>query len=251
MVLNGALFYYDYEDYVAQVLVDVANPTPENPDATTQQVLTDNVADAEIYGFELETNLDLPWNLNLNASLLWLDSEFDDSAIVDARQNANPVISVDGNELPNVSEWTMNLRLSQTIDLNWNSFNSLDWTVAALYRDEYYLTAYNNKGYSVDANGNTQTIPLADMPPPNNNGALAGVGGDANSRFFWDEVDSFWIFNANVGLNFGDDDQFRLSAWIENADDEAFSSKGFINSSVNIRYLNAPRQYGVRFRANF
>ena len=101
-----------YEDYVAQVLVDVANPTPENPDATTQQVLTDNVADAEIYGFELETNLDLPWNLNLNASLLWLDSEFDDSAIVDARQNANPVISVDGNELPNVT-----LAMDETVEL--------------------------------------------------------------------------------------------------------------------------------------
>jgi iron complex outermembrane receptor protein len=251
VMLNGALFYYDYEDYVAQVLVDVANPTPENPDATTQQVLTDNVADAEILGFELETNVDLPWNLNLNASILWLDSEFDDSAIVDARQNANPVISVDGNELPNVSEWNMNLRLSQTIDLNWEQFNSVDWTISALYRDEYYLTAYNNKGYALDDNGKTQTIPLADMPAPNNNGALSGVGGDANSRFFWDEVDSFWVFNANVGLNFGENDQFRLSAWIENADDEAFSSKGFINSSVNIRYLNAPRQYGMRFRANF
>lgn len=251
VVLNGALFYYDYSDYVAQVLVDVPNPTPGNPDATTQQVLTDNVADAEIWGLEIESNIDLPWNLNLNANLLWLDSEFDNSAIVDARQNANPTVSVDGNDLPNVSEWTMNLRLSQTIDLNWNHFNTLDWTVSALYRDTYYLTAYNNKGYAVDANGNTQTIPLADMPAPNNNGALAGVGGDANPRFYWDEVDSFWIFNANVGLNFGDDDQFRLSAWIENIDDEAFSTKGFINSSVNIRYLNAPRQYGVRFRANF
>jgi iron complex outermembrane receptor protein len=249
--LNGALFYYDYTDYVAQVLVDVPNPTPENPNATTQQVLTDNVADAEIFGFEVEGNVDLPWGLNFNGSLLWLDSEFDDSAIVDARQNDNPVISVDGNELPNVSEWNLNLRLSQVIDLNWNQFNTLDWTINAVYRSEYFLTAYNNKGYQLDANGNTQTIPLEDMPPPNNNDALSNVGGAANSRFFYDEVDSFWIFNANVGLNFGDDDQFRLSAWIENIDDEAFSTKGFINSSVNIRYLNAPRQYGVRFRANF
>ncbi len=249
--LNGALFYYDYSDYVAQVLVDVPNPTPENPNATTQQVLTDNVADAEIWGFEVEGNVDLPWGLNFNGSLLWLDSEFDDSAIVDARQNDNPVISVDGNELPNVSEWNLNLRLSQVIDLNWNEFNSFDWTINAVYRSEYFLTAYNNKGYTLDANGNTQQIPLADMPPPNNNDALSNVGGAANSRFFYDEVDSFWIFNANVGLNFGEDDRFRLSAWIENIDDEAFSTKGFINSSVNIRYLNAPRQYGVRFRANF
>ncbi len=249
--LNGAFFYYDYEDYVAQVLVDTPNPTPENPDATTQNVLTDNVGDAEILGLEIEANVDLPWNLNFNGSLLWLDSEFDDANITDSRQNDNPVVSVDGNDLPNVSEWNLNLRLSQTIDLNWNQFNSLDWTVSALYRDEYYLTAFNNKGYRVEADGSTTTIPLEDMPPPNNNGALSDVGGAANSRFFWDEVDSFWIFNANVGLNFGEDDQFRLSAWIENIDDEAFSSKGFINSSVNIRYLNAPRQYGVRFRANF
>ncbi|MEM1188913.1 MAG: TonB-dependent receptor [Pseudomonadota bacterium] len=249
--LNGAVFYYDYSDYVAQVLVDVPNPTPENPDATTQQVFTDNVADATILGLEIETNIDLPYNLNFNGALTWLDSEFENSAIVDARQNSNPVINVDGNQLPNVSEFNMNLRLSQYIDVDWAGIRSFDWTLSALYRSEYFLTAYNNNGYELDANGNTVEIPLLDMPPPNNNGALSDVGGAANSRFFWDEVDAFWLVNANAGVNFGDDERYRVDVWVENLTEEAFSTKGFVNSSVNIRYLNSPRMYGLRFRARF
>lgn len=249
--LNAAAFYYDYSDYVAQVLVDIPNPRPDNPDATTQKVFTDNVADATVIGLEVEGNVALPWFLDLNAALTWLDSEFEDSAVVDARSPDSPVIDVKGNELPNVSEWNLNLRLSQFVELDWGEVRSFDWTVSALYRSEYYLTPFNNKGYILDENGKTRAIPLIDMPPPGNNDALSGVGGPANARFYYDKVDGFWVINLNAGLNFGEDERFRLDAYVENVTEEAFSTKGFINNSVNIRYLNAPRIWGVRFRARF
>ncbi|MEL7045684.1 MAG: hypothetical protein AAGL66_11775, partial [Pseudomonadota bacterium] len=139
----------------------------------------------------------------------------------------------------------------QFFDVDWAGIRSFDWTLSALYRSEYFLTAYNNNGYRVEADGSTTEIPLLDMPPPNNNGALSDVGGAANPRFFWDEVDGFWLVNANAGVNFGDDERYRVDVWVENVTDEAFSTKGFVNSSVNIRYLNSPRMYGVRFRARF
>ncbi len=253
--VNGAFFYYDYSDYVAQLLVDVPNPTPLNPNAVTQQVLTQNVADASILGFEIEGNFDLPYQMNLNTTLLFLDSELKNSAIVDPRTNANLVVNVDGNALPNVSDVTLNLRLSQTIDIESESISSVDWTVNANYRSEYFLTAFNNKGYELDANGNTVVIPLADLPAPNNNGALAtepGAGqGPANANFFSDTVDDVVIVNLNAGINFGDDEQFRLDAYVENVFEEAYSTKAFVNSSVNIRYLNSPRIFGLRFKADF
>ena len=89
------------------------------------------------------------------------------------------------------------------------------------------------------------------MPAPNNNGNLAGTGGAANANFLSDVVDDFWIVNLNAGLNFGDSQNYRIDAYVENVFEEAFSGKGFVNSSVNIRYLNAPRIYGLRFRAEF
>lgn len=36
-----------------------------------------------------------------------------------------------------------------------------------------------------------------------------------------------------------------------NSAEEAYSGKGFVNDSVNIRYLNSPRTYGMRFKAFF
>ncbi|MBL4826610.1 MAG: TonB-dependent receptor [Spongiibacteraceae bacterium] len=248
MILNGSLFYYDYEDYVAQLLIDVNNLT--GLPGVNQQVFTDNVGNASILGLEIESNIDLPYGFNVNLSLLLMDSELDDTQLVDSRNPSSPIISVDGNSLPNVSDTTMNLRVSQTIDSPWEIVDSLDWTLNAIYRSEYFLTAYNNKGYELDANGNTVEIPLSDMPVPNNNGNLSGAGGDANAKFYSDNVDGYWLVNLNAGLNFGDGD-YRLDFYVENLTEEAASTKAFVNNSVNIRYLNSPRMYGMRFKAYF
>lgn len=251
MLLNVTGFYYNYDKYVAQVLVDVPNPTPSNPDGVTQQVLTDNVSDSRIIGIELEAGGDLPKGLNFGARLLLMDSEFRNSEVLDPRTSNNALISIDGNQLPNVSKVNLNLRLSQNLDFATGRINSADWTVNVLYRSKYYLTPFNNKGYAVDNNGNTIEIPLSQMTPPANNGALSGVGGEAGPNFFSDVVDNVVVVNATAGINFGDADQYRLDAYVENLFEEAYSTKAFVNSSVNIRYLNAPRIYGVRFRAFF
>lgn len=257
VTLNAAAFYYDYKDRVAQVLVDVPNPTPQNPNATTQQVQTDNVADAEVYGLEIEGQAALPAGFNLGATLLWMDSNFKNSSILDPRSNDNLVVNIDGNRLPNTSTWNANFRLSQTIEINRGWLNSFDWTINVLYRSKYYLTPFNNKGYIRNAQGQIVEVPIAQMPAPNNNGALAfepypdGQGVPANGLFLRDRVPGFFMVNANFGVNFGEDDRFRVDAYAENLTNTAFSTFGFVNSSVNIRYLNAPRMYGVRFRATY
>ena len=252
VILNGAMFYYDYKDKVYQNLVDVPNPQPGNPDATTQQVFTNNASDANIFGVEVEGNVQLPAGFDVNATVLYLDSEIENSGIVDPRTNANNVVDIDGNELQNVSDWNINLRVSQTIPVEWQSVSSLDWTVNLAYRSEYFLTPFNNKGYELDGDGNTVEIPLADMPAPNTNGILnVPPAGTPGGLFFSDVVPASTIVNAVAGVNFGEDDQFRFDVYAENLFEEAISTKGFVNASVNIRYLNSPRIFGARLRAKF
>ena len=85
----------------------------------------------------------------------------------------------------------------------------------------------------------------------NNGSNPAQVGPAANGLALQDTVDGFTIFNVSAGFTMGSEDQYRLSAYISNLTDKAFSGKGFINDSVNLRYLNTPRTYGVQFAAKF
>lgn len=234
-IINASIFYYQYTDRTAQVLVDVDNPSPDNPDRTTQQVFVSNVGDADVFGVEVEGQFILPHGFNVGMNVLYLDTEFENTNLVDPTTNTN--VSIDGNRLQNTSKWNLNARISQTIELPDAGFlKSIDWTANILYRTEFFLTPFNNQFL-----GTT----------PNNNTALSDVGGVPGAGFFSDVVDDLAIINLNMGLNFGEDEQFRLDGYVENVTREAFSTKGFVNSSVNIRYLNAPRIYGVRLQARF
>ncbi|MCG8441872.1 MAG: TonB-dependent receptor, partial [Caulobacterales bacterium] len=249
VLANAAFFYYDFEDKTLQNLIDVPNPSPEDPTRTTQQVLTTNSTDAEVFGVELEGSVALPANVDFGGSLLYLDSELKNSDVLDPRSNISG-LNIDGNELRNVSDWTINLRLSQEIPIEWRQVNTIDWNINMLYRSEYFLSEFNEKGYALGPNGETIEGDLSLLPLPNTNGVL-NVGGVPDQNFYRETVDGFVVWNAVAGVNFGEDDQFRLDFFGENLTETAFSTKGFINQSVNIRYLNAPRRFGVRLMARF
>lgn len=242
-VLNAAAFYYDYSDRVVQNLVTVPSPTPTNPNATTERVVSDNVGGATVFGVEIDGNFDLPQGFNFGFNLAYLDTEFSDDAenvLFDPRvTNGDPLTDVRGNRLENTSKWNINMRLSQNYQLDGDIVKSFDWTISTLFRSSFFLTQFNNE------------FPDPDRFVPNNNGALSGIGGPAGIGFFQDTVDSFWLVNFNAGINMGDDEQHRLDFYMENVFEQAFTPKGFINGSVNIRYLNSPRIYGVRFRTRF
>jgi len=246
--ISGAAFYYDYKDKVVQNLVAVPVPRPDAPNAVTNLVFSDNSADANIIGLELDGAMNLPAGFNLGWNLSYLDSEFTDSALYDDRSAM--VVSIDGNQLPQTSKYNANLRLGQTLGLNWGSVTSADWTLNLLWRSKFYLTPFNSKGYALDANGNQIEVPLASLTP-NLNDALTPSGGSVDGRFFSDEVDAVALLNLNAGVNFGDEGRFRIDGYVANLTDEAYSGKGFINSSVNIRFLNSPRTWGVRMHASF
>lgn len=247
--LNGALFYYDYQNKVVQNLIAIPSPTPTNPAATTLQVFSDNAANAEVRGLEFEAGLRWRNGLDLSLNYTFLDSKFKNSYILDTRGN-NLVVPIGGNRLPNTSKHNFNLVLSQTVDLDWGAVRAFDWTVNMLYRSDFYLTAFNNRGFGRDAAGNVIEIPLAQMTV-NNGSNPAQAGPPANGLALQDKVDAFSIFNLSAGFTLGANEQFRLSGYISNVTDKAYSGKGFINDSVNLRYLNNPRTYGLQFAAKF
>ncbi len=255
--LNAALFYYDYEDKVLQNMIDVPTPTPDNPNAVTRNVLNDNAANASVLGLELEGQVGFAHGLNLGYNFTYLDTEFKDSDVLDTRArgvDAGLIVPLDGNRLPNTSKYNVNLNLSQTVDVSWGSVSSFDWTVNLAYRSEYFLTAYNSRGFKGVYDGGNRVgvveVPLEQMEF-NNGSNPAQIGPAAIGLAMRDTVDGFTTLNVSAGLNFGEEERFRIDGFVSNLTDEVYSGKGFINESVNIRYLNTPRMYGVRFSAKF
>jgi len=240
---HAAMFYYDFKDKVLQGLVEVDCSTPENPTpCTVNHVQNQNAAKAKLLGFEIDGDILFNHGLNLRWNVAYLDSEFDNgSLVVDTRQPGAVVVDLGGNPLPNTSKWNVMLSLSQVMNLD---FGSLDWTISSAYRSKFYLSPYASIGYDVDGN----EIPLEDMGSIiNNHWLIMGAGFPAaNGNFLKDSVPATMVMNLNVGLNFGRDERFRLEGWMSNFTDEAYSGKAFINNSVNIRFLNPPRMWGVR-----
>ena len=120
-----------------------------------------------------------------------------------------------------------------------------------LYRSEYFLNPQNEIAFVVDgATGELVPTPLENLTP-NNFGPIVDTNGPDNGLAFSSRVDDFVVLNIVAGINFGEDNRFRLDGYVENFTNEAFSGRGFINNTVNIRFLNEPRQYGARLRARF
>jgi len=249
MRVNGAVFYYDYSDKVLQglVSVDCSTGEPGAPPCTVNHVQNQNAASAELFGVELDGDVVFEHGFRLKWNVAYLDSQFKKgSYVVDSRRPgwlygvADPyVVDLGGNQLPNTSKWNVMLSLSQYMEFD---FGSVDWTLGTSYRSKFYLSPYNSRGYDTDNND----APLSELLV-NNHWLIMGAGFPAaNGNFMSDVVPSTMVWNFNVGLNLGRDEQFRVEGWLSNFTDETYSGKAFINDSVNIRFLNPPSMWGVR-----
>lgn len=229
-VFNLTGFYYDYTNQVFQDLTCINLDNTQTPPVCNGYSLVNrNIGASRIYGAEAELRLKLPGHFALDLNAAYLDTEITRGTVADARAQDHsaggnsPLISLVGNRLPLASKMNLSARLSQWFDAG---PGRLDWQALVNYRSSYYLSQFNEDDI-VFLKGTRQTAMEAGFP---------------------DRQKGFTTVNLGIGYTI---DNFRLEAWASNFLDEEVSQKALVGSSLNIRFLNDARSYGLRARINF
>ncbi len=232
--LNASLFYNDYKDQVLTSLLSVAQaidlsgiPDAQLPPNTSGALVVSysyNAADSEIYGANVEGGFDLPYNINLNYNLLWLEAKVNKAdPIQDFRYQAdvdpgNAVFrSINGKRLPRTPRFQMNASIGQSIDVGSGKF---DYIASAGYRSSQYMTIFNGEDFT----------PLTP------------------ERRLDDKVDGYWTFDVGAGYSHGRDGKIRIEGYINNLTDAVHELAIIITQFDNTRFFTRPRTYGARIR---
>lgn len=241
---NLSAFYYDYEDLQQTTLTSTAQILDREGVELTQDQLdalggnvvafTFNAANAEIYGAQFEGGIDLPGDVNLKATLLWMPEAniVDSVEIQDARYQAdvdpgNAVNrSIEGNRLQRTPEIQFNGSITKAIEADHGTY---DGVLSFGYRSSQHMTIFNGIDYdTTDAT------------------TLSGADGRLD-----DEIEGYWTFDAGAGYSHGDDGKWRIEGYIANLTDEEQPQAIIITQFDNTRFFNRPRTYGARLRVRF
>ncbi len=235
--LNGSAFYYDYTDQVFTSILSVeqalefnsggaSNPADVAPGALVVS-FSFNAADSEIYGIQLDGSHMLPYDININWTMLWLEATIQNAEpIQDSRFQADVAPedavfrNIDGKRLPQTPQYQFNMSVSQLFSLPWGT---LDYVVSAGWRDSQFLTIYNSEDYSPETDD--------------------GLRLD-------DTVPAFWTFDAGIGYSHGDG-ALRVEAFANNFTEEVKNEASIITQFDNTRFYSRPRTYGMRVRYLF
>jgi len=137
--VNVAAFYYDYSD-MQQASIFTA------PDGTTTNV-TNNAAEATIYGVEFEGEMLIGETGSASVSLGYLNTEFDEFTgvqdVIGASLGGLALVDVSGNDLQAAPEFTATLVL---IPMTFSAFNgSIAPRVQVHYETDMFHTVLNRK----------------------------------------------------------------------------------------------------------
>jgi len=180
-------------------------------------------------GAEAELRLSLPGNFGLDINAAYLDTKITRGTVADARAQDfgaggnSPLISLVGNRLPLSSKMNVSARLSQWFDAG---PGRLDWQALLNYRSSYFLSQFNEDDIVF----------------------LSGARLTSLAAGFPDRQKGYATLNLGIGYTI---DNFRLEAWASNFLNEEVSQKALVGSSLNIRFLNDARSYGLRARVTF
>jgi len=229
-IFNLTGFYYDYSDQVFQDLTCInLDETQAPPVCNGYSLVNRNIGASRIYGAEAELRLKLPAHYALDLNAAYLDTKVTEGVVADARAQdfdaggQSPLVSLVGNRLPLASKMNLSARLSQWFDIGSGRF---DWQALLNYRSSFFLSQFNEDDI-VFLDGTRQTALDAGFP---------------------DRQNGFVTLNLGAGYTIGN---FRLEAWASNFLNEEVSQKALVGSSLNIRFLNDARTYGLRARVNF
>ena len=229
-IFNLTGFYYDYSDQVFQDLTCInLDETQAPPVCNGYSLVNRNIGASRIYGAEAELRLKLPAHYALDLNAAYLDTKVTEGVVADARAQdfdaggQSPLVSLVGNRLPLASKMNLSARLSQWFDIGSGRF---DWQALLNYRSSFFLSQFNEDDI-VFLDGTRQSALDAGFP---------------------DRQNGFVTLNLGAGYTIGN---FRLEAWASNFLNEEVSQKALVGSSLNIRFLNDARTYGLRGRITF
>lgn len=236
--LNFSAFFNDYKDQVFTNLLSVEQAlefnsgAPVDPaDATPGALVVSfsfNAADSQIYGTQLDGKFELPHDISISWTALYLEAEVQDSQdIQDSRFQADVAPdeavfqSIDGNRLPRTPRFQFNATFSQAIEIKGGY---LDYVISTGWRDSQFLTIFNS----------------IDFQQPD------------NPRLRLDDtVDAYWTVDAGLGYSFGQNGDLRLEAYVNNLFDEVRTAATIITQFDNTRFFTRPRTFGARLRYTF
>ncbi len=229
-VANLSGFYYDYKNQVFQDLACIQLDNRSDPPGCNGYSLVNrNIGTSRLFGLEGELRMPLPAGFSLDLNAVLLNTRIKSAIVADARATdfgqggKAPQINLAGNELPLASKVNLSARLQQVFALGSGRF---DWQALLSYRSSYYLTQYNELDVVT----------------------LDGTRRSALKAGFPDRQKGFATVNIGLGYTV---DRYRLEAFANNVTNEQASTKALVGSSLNVRFLNDARSYGVRLRANF
>ncbi len=184
-----------------------------NATSITDQQLV-NAGASSILGLELEAVARLTTNLQISAGLGWLDTEYDELVLTNPNTNAS--IDLSGNKLIEAPELSGNLAIDYTIPMS-------EGEVTA-----HFDTAYVSSQFYTAFNDNPAAF------PQNLN-----------------ESDAFWESNAR--LSFNHNDQYEVSLWVKNLNDNDEIAGSQVNAATSTHFTTVPypRRYGIDFRYNW
>lgn len=208
--LNANAFYMDYKNLQVGQVVNLS------------AILT-NAAEATIWGFEGELEVQATEAFNMGATIAYLNAEYDDfctgdptqpdAAIAPGCDAANP-LQLAGNTLPRSPEWAITIDGTYTFDLGSNG--RVDLRGDARYQSEVFFTQFNR-------------------PEIRESGYIV-----ANAQLTWTDAQ----------------DKYSVGLWAANIFDETYFSEVLESGAFNPElvaqaYVAPPRTYGIRAGVKF
>jgi iron complex outermembrane receptor protein len=255
--LNGAFFFYIYNNQVFQQIVEISEDTDPNPLVSTAQATSirqNSGADSNIYGLDLDITYALPAGLQADVHVLLMDARFSDGTRVndgrigyDLPNGGQYPVDIGGKWLPRASALTINYALSQMIFTPAGSFN---WIVDAQTRSKHYMTVFNGEG---------NLLPTLGVEPTTSqsyNQLL--VAGDptaycyprCGSARLTDVIPAYTNVNLGAGWTHPDG-RLSISGYVNNAFNIAYATSIISTPNLNLRFFNPPRTAGVRVRVDW
>lgn len=218
--IDGAAFFYRYEDY--QVFV-----TNRDFSAVPEQVIT-NADDAQVYGIELDVVVQPVDELRLSLNFGWLESEFIDfiqQRLIQQQVSLAPPLSIStqlnedfsGNRLQNSPKYS--LSLSATYDFDLGELGTLTPGYYASWTDDVHFDISEGRGLINDS-GQT-------FLPKNTIGQKA-----------------LWLHNVRLEWK-GLTSSIQLAGWIRNVTNQVYKVFAFETGQYAGALVGEPRTYGL------